>query len=1508
MKKILGLDLGTNSIGWAVVNEAENANEKSSIVKLGVRVNPLTVDEQNNFEKGKSITTNADRTLKRSMRRNLQRYKLRRKNLIEVLKTNGFINDDSILSENGNRTTFETYRLRAKSATEEISLTEFARVLLQINKKRGYKSSRKAKTTEEGQLIDGMEVAKQLYDNNLTPGQFSLTLLESGKKYIPNFYRSDLQSEFDKVWNLQKNHYSNLLTDQLKDDLQGKNKKQTWAICAKSFGIVGIKRQTKSNELRLENYRWRSKALSEQLSLEELAVVLQEINGQINASSGYLGNISDRSKELYFNHQTVGQYQMAKLDENPNYSLKNQVFYRQDYLDEFETIWETQAKFHKELTLNLKKEIRDIIIFYQRPLKSQKGLISFCEFESRQIEVEIDGRKKTKTIGLRVCPKSSPLFQEFKIWQTINNMQLFPANEKNKKHRPNARYLNNEERQMLYNELSFRDELKKNDILDLLDLSEYETNFDKIQGNKTQYEFFKAYKEIIELSGHDSAKINSMEDVADIFKTLNINTDALVLNTDIDWEDFEQQPLFKLWHLLYSFEGDKSNTGNGKLIEKLSNLYGYQPEYAKIIANIKFSSDYGSLSSKAIKKIIPHLIDGEQYDVACILAGYKTHSKDSLTKEEIEKKELKNKLDILPKNSLRNPVVEKILNQLVNVTNSIVTEYGRPDEIRIELARELKKNADERFLMTDSINKKTNEVDNIKKEIREKFPDIFGNQEPSRNDVIRYRLWQELALNGYKPLYGSKENLKKEISPALLFTKEIEIEHILPKARLFDDSFSNKTLAFKQDNLDKGAKTAFDYIGEDGYQEYIDRIITVFGVRVTTKVITNPITKNKTVKTESKTFQSIYSEHEKKMLNSTKHKSAMQKWDNASEEERKKLSKPWGRMNDMEKKIDVINKYYSGKIKKLITKGSELPEGFINRDLANTQYITKKAKGMLGSIVRNVICTTGAITDRLREDWQLVDIMRELNWGKYDKLGLTEIIDRIDYDGNPYKVYKIKGWTKRNDHRHHAMDALTTAFTKRSIIQYLNNLNSRRVDEEQNVSNAEKDDYEQYSITTEDVLLPTRDVLAIEKKELYRDKKSKLRFNPPMPLNEFRTEVKRQMEHILVSIKAKNKVVTRNINATQKKGGNNKKVQLTPRGQLHLESVYGSCRQPVVKKEKVNATFDIAKIATVASPRFREALLNRLAQFDNDAKKAFSGKNSPDKNPIWLNELHTLKVPEKVKTITFETAYTIRKEVSPDLNVEKVVDERIKQILENRLKEFGGDAKKAFSNLEENPIWLNKGKGISIKRVTISGINNAVALHDKHDKDGLPILDENGHKQPADFVNTGNNHHVAIYRKPKLDKNGTPILDEKGNPQYEYDENVVSFYEATSHAMLGYPIIDKEYKKDEGWQFMFTMKQNEYFVFPRYDEDGNMIFNPLDHDKEWYCNPDNYAEISPNLFRVQKIATRNYFFRHHLETTVAEPKELKGITYKPQLGLSGIVGILKVRVNHIGQIVSIGEY
>ena len=97
------------------------------------------------------------------------------------------------------------------------------------------------------------------------------------------------------------------------------------------------------------------------------------------------------------------------------------------------------------------------------------------------------------------------------------------------------------------------------------------------------------------------------------------------------------------------------------------------------------------------------------------------------------------------------------------------------------------------------------------------------------------------------------------------------------------------------------------------------------------------------------------------------------------------------------------------------------------------------------------------------------------------------------------------------------------------------------------------------------------------------------------------------------------------------------------------------------------------------------------------------------------------------------------------------------------------------------------------------------------------------------------------------------------------------------------------------------MKQNEYFVFP----------NPatgFDPNEIELMDPENYARISPNLFRVQKISSKNYMYRHHLETTVTNTGALlKDVTWKNIRSTSGLVGAVKVRINHIGEIVKVGE-
>lgn len=817
MRKILGLDLGTTSIGVALVHAAENSDEKSSIIKLGVRVNSLTSDEKSNYEKGKSITTNSGRTLKRAARRNLQRYKLRREKLIEILKEYNFITDDTILSECGGLSTFRTLSSRAKSVTQRIELDELARVLLQINKKRGYKSSRKIKSTEDAEPVAGMDIAKRLYEENMTPGQYVLELLYRGKKDIPDFYRSDLQAELEKIWNFQKQFYVNILTDELKRQIVGKTKVNCSKIFYAKYSIHTA--ENKGSEKTLQAYRWRVESMSRQLEIEQLAYVICDLNGVITNSSGYLGSISDRSKELYFNNQTVGQYLVGLISANPNASLKNKVFYRQDYLDEFNAIWQTQSKYHSNLTDRLKSRLRDIIIFYQRRLKSQKVLVSICELENRVIEIDRDGKAVKKLIGSRVCPKSSPIFQEFKIWQILNNIQIIDSNS-------SKRFLFLEEKESLFRELSYKAKLSKDAVLKLLfkDSKNLDLNYSEIEGNRTQFEFIKVYQAIINLSGngdYDFSKLPSatvLDHISSIFKKLGYKIDFLNFDSKLENPDFERQPIYKLWHTIYSFESDNSNNGYEKLVEKISQICGFQREYSQIMANINFQPDYGSLSAKAIRAIMPYLKAGNDYSIACEYAGYR-HSKKSLTKKEIANRELNDKLEILPRNSLRNPVVEKILNQMVNVVNKVIDDYGKPDEIHIELSRELKSSIKERKEATAQISKSTIEHEKHREILRHEF----GLSHVSRNDVIRYKLYLELASRGFKTLY-SNSYLPKE----MLFSKEFDIEHIIPQARLFDDSFSNKTLERRDVNIEKSNATAYDYVvgkfGAQGAEEYLMRI------------------------------------------------------------------------------------------------------------------------------------------------------------------------------------------------------------------------------------------------------------------------------------------------------------------------------------------------------------------------------------------------------------------------------------------------------------------------------------------------------------------------------------------------------------------------------------------------------------------------------------------------------------------------------------------------------------
>jgi len=1346
MKKILGLDLGTTSIGWAFIHESESDSEQTEIIGAGVRLVPLSKDEIAEFSAGQQISTNANRTLARSARRGLQRYKLRRAALLNVFLQNGWIKPENHYAEVGTLSTHSTISLRAKAATEKIEFTDLLKVLISINKKRGYKSSRKDKfLAENGVAIDAMVIAKELMTKKQTPGQWvHKYFAEAGFAKVPDFYPSDLKNEMKLIIESQNSFHPDVINENLIEKLSDKTSKTAATFFTKELNIE-LSEHLGLRSDRIKNlYLLRSRALSEELPLGDIALILSEICGQISGSSGYLAAISDRSKQLVVKNQTVGQYMWELLSSNPHDRTKGLIFYRQDYYDEFETIWNCQSQFHPELTQPLKEEIRDVIIFYQRKLRSQKHLISNCELEENR----------------KCIPKSSPLFQSFRIWQNINNLEITDSSTGEKA------MLDEEAKNHLFSFLNQRDKLKGEEAKKVLGLSKHhELNFKEIQGNRTRAAIIDSFLKICDLEGHSlerdlKSAVAFEESLSQMLLHFNMPADLLSFNlTDTKvYNDLEKGWFHQLWHILYSAEEDQFV--KKWFQEKLS----FSESWAKAFLATPLETDFASLSAKAIKKILPFMTDGTRYDEACVLGGY-NHSK-SLSKEENANRILVDRLTEIKKNSLRNPVVEKILNQMVNVVNAIADseKYGKPDEIRIELARELKSNVAQRKTMSSSIADNTKKNEQIKNTIRKEFGDGYV----TRNNVLRFKLWEEcgkISIYTGKPIQGSE-----------LFDSVYDIDHIIPQSRLFDDSMSNKVLCERSLNIAKGNKTAYSFLLEK-YGE------------------------------ESTEFQQFLS-----------------------------------RVKDL--KFRGLIKF--SKSQKLMTTDEKIPNDFVDRQLRETQYIAKKAKDLLNTFARNVVSTSGEITDKLRKDWGIEELLKELNLERYSSR--PDLISKST-NAQGRVITRIENWSKRDDHRHHAMDAITIALTKRAYIQYLNTLSAKT---------------DKNSIT-----------YALENKYLVRDTDGKLKFISP--IKDIRSAYKQTLQKILISHKVQAKVTTKNANRIKTKNGviSVTRNQGSVRGQLHLETVYSQFQRYETSFIKIGASTTLEQINSISNQRYRNAIKKRFDEFGKDSKLAFGGKNAIAKNPIYLDEREQFKIPEKLKITNIVEDYSIRKPIAPGLKLDKIIDEGIKKILQKRLAEFGGDDKKAFVNLDQNPIWMNKEAGIFIKSVKIKGISNAISLHEKRDHFGNTIINK-GKAEPTSWVNTGNNHHVAIY-KDENDK---------------LSEDVVSLLEAVTRKNLGLPIILEEHP--EKGNLVLSLKSNEMFLFP------SETFDPFAIDIN---DPNNYSLIAEHLYRVQKFSSFYYVFRHQYETKISNDKDIKDITFKRINSMEPIRRIRKIRINHIGEIV-----
>ena len=927
MAKILGLDLGTNSIGWALIEDNQN-----KILGLGTRIFPMGVENLGDGEG--EISKNASRTGARGIRRQFFRRRLRKQILLKALSENKMCPLEASDFQEWKRnkrfpieklTTWfalNPYELRQKALIEKLSLEEIGRIFYHLIQRRGFLSNSRKGGSDDGTIFKG-------------------------------------------------------------------NPKE---------GKIGITETQK--------------------------------------------NIEDKTLGAYL-------FEIYPKENQPFQDglerIRNRYTTRKMYVDEFELIWNKQAQFHTELTNELKTLFggrkldgykEDGILFHQRPLRSQKHLVGNCSFEPR----------KTK------CPISAIPFEQFRVWQWVNTVEY------------NGKKISQEEKEKIV-EFLFANEKPE-------------------------------FKKIRKVIGKESAEFKfNYKDDDKIVGTHTISNLSNKKYFGKKWFEFTEKEQEDIWHVLYFFDS-KSN-----LKEYAIKNWNFTEEQAESISKFNVKDGYASLSRKAISNILPFLKLGFTYDVAVVLGGIKNvfgsdweklsdekrnffydnvyeivRSKNKGGFIEIIKDILRNDYNIsdnqlrklyhhsatidatellekLPVGkdadkdiqAIRNPIVITALFELRKLVNELIDEHGKIDEIKVEMARDLKISKSQRNKIRKEQKRLERENDRVKARLLEE------RQRVTHDNILLYKLWEECKHTC--PYTG------KPISVTQLFSGEVQIEHIHPWSRSLNDSFSNKTLCYADENRKKGNKTPFEFYGSDeaNWSAIKERALKLFS--------------------DTKEYPNAYQKFKRFV---------QQKFD----------------------------------------------DDFSTRQLNDTRYISKEAKNYLSKICNKVTVSPGQATSNLRHKW-----------------GLNQILN----DDNE---------KTREDHRHHAIDALVMACTKVSYVQELSKWN--------------------------------RYNRGYDVKDF------------PMPWLSFWKDAEKAVNQILVSHKKVSNDITVRTHTTEKNGKKHTNLGVAARGQLHKETVYGKrtfngeeafhVRKPIESLETAK------QIAKVVDESIRLLILKRVNELGGFVK------------------------------------------------------------------------------------------------------------------------------------------------------------------------------------------------------------------------------------------------------------------------------------------------------------------
>lgn len=827
MEKILGIDLGTNSIGWAIIERDEQTKK---LVKRGVNIFQEGVAREKNVEK----PAVQDRTNARSLRRSYFRRRLRKIELLKVLLRHNLcpqLNDKELLD----------WKLHKKYPLNE----DF--ILWQRtddNKDKNPYHDRYLALNEELNL--------QTLSGRYTLGR-ALYHLSQRRGFLSNRKDASDKSEDGKV----------------KESI---------------------------------------KALTEDMQA---------------AGCRYLGEYFYR----LYGTETIRKHYTARNDH---------------YLAEFEAICERQ-----HLSPELRKELHRAI-FFQRPLKSQKGLVGKCTFEKRKSR----------------CPISHPRFEEFRMLQFINNIKIRTP------HDVEFRPLNQEEFELI-EDLFYR---KSKPHFPFEDIAKKIAGKGKYtcKGDRTNLPYKFNFSATTTVSGCPvTAQLRSIFSEDYLSGICSVYT--------LNGGKTEEQMLNDIWHALFSFDDAEKLSNWGEEHLQLSK------EEADAFAKIALPQDYASLSLNAINKILPYLRRGMRYDEAVFVANLEKVlpeeiRQDSNRIEQIRQdihSELENNASVghstqervivnylgnvigIDKahlkhlyhpsmienyraaqpnahgqillgdpriSAIRNPMAMRALFRMKALINQLLKE-GQIDpttKINIEFARALndanKRKAIENYQHHRELKRQEYKTDIIKLYKEETGIEI----EPSETDILKYQLWEEQLH--ICPYTGRTISIRDFIGDGTTF----DIEHTIPRSKGGDNSQMNNTLC--ENHFNRDIKKGQLPTELSNYAEIMARIETfkwqdkidnlekqISGFRIRSKSATTKLDK-----------------------------------DNAIQ-----------RRHELQMELD----YWRGKLLRFTL--TEVPDGFSNRQGVDIGIIGRYARMYLKTVFSKIYTVKGATTAEFRKMWGL---------------------------------------------------------------------------------------------------------------------------------------------------------------------------------------------------------------------------------------------------------------------------------------------------------------------------------------------------------------------------------------------------------------------------------------------------------------------------------------------------------------------------------------------------------